>query len=60
MRAVAREEPRRVVTDHAPVPDGDEVGAPAGAGPVQLEFTETEKVFDPAEVYGDAPNPTQL
>lgn len=25
-----------------------------------LEFTETEKVFDPAQVYGDAPNPTKL
>jgi phosphoribosyl-AMP cyclohydrolase len=25
-----------------------------------LEFTDTEKVFDPAEVYGDAPNPTVL
>ena len=25
-----------------------------------LEFTESEKVFDPQEVYGDAPNPTQL
>jgi phosphoribosyl-AMP cyclohydrolase len=25
-----------------------------------LEFTETEKVFDPVEVYGDAPNPTKL
>ena len=25
-----------------------------------LEFTETEKVFDPQAVYGDAPNPTQL
>jgi phosphoribosyl-AMP cyclohydrolase len=25
-----------------------------------LEFTETTKVFDPKEVYGDAPNPTQL
>jgi phosphoribosyl-AMP cyclohydrolase len=25
-----------------------------------LEFTETQKVFDPKEVYGDAPNPTQL
>lgn len=25
-----------------------------------LEFTETEKVFDPKEVYGDAPNPTKL
>lgn len=27
---------------------------------VNLTFTETEKVFDPVEVYGDAPNPTQL
>jgi phosphoribosyl-AMP cyclohydrolase len=25
-----------------------------------LEFTDTEKVFDPKQVYGDAPNPTQL
>lgn len=25
-----------------------------------LEFTETDKVFDPVEVYGDAPNPTRL
>jgi phosphoribosyl-AMP cyclohydrolase len=25
-----------------------------------LEFTETEKVFDPVAVYGDAPNPTKL
>jgi phosphoribosyl-AMP cyclohydrolase len=25
-----------------------------------LEFTETEKVFDPQAVYGDAPNPTKL
>jgi phosphoribosyl-AMP cyclohydrolase len=29
-------------------------------GPVPLEFTEAEKVFDPLEVYGDAPNPTKL
>jgi phosphoribosyl-AMP cyclohydrolase len=29
-------------------------------GHVQLEWTETEKVFDPLEVYGDAPNPTIL
>lgn len=36
------------------VPLGD---APAGQ---PLEFTETQKVFDPVEVYGDAPNPTQL
>ena len=27
---------------------------------LELEFTESEKVFDPKEVYGDAPNPTQL
>jgi phosphoribosyl-AMP cyclohydrolase len=27
---------------------------------VTLEFTDTEKVFDPAEVYGEAPNPTVL
>ncbi|HEX7062402.1 MAG TPA: phosphoribosyl-AMP cyclohydrolase [Woeseiaceae bacterium] len=25
-----------------------------------LEFTETDKVFDPHDVYGDAPNPTVL
>lgn len=30
------------------------------AGKKPLEFTETEKVFDPVEVYGDAPNPTKL
>ena len=35
--------------------------APVGAaGPVPLKFEETEKVFDPVEVYGDAPNPTKL
>jgi phosphoribosyl-AMP cyclohydrolase len=36
---------------------------PLGAGKggaVKLEFTTTEKVFDPAVVYGDAPNPTKL
>ncbi|HSS63435.1 MAG TPA: phosphoribosyl-AMP cyclohydrolase [Gammaproteobacteria bacterium] len=30
------------------------------SAPVTLEFTETERVFDPKEVYGDAPNPTRL
>ena len=25
-----------------------------------LEFTESEKLFDPVAVYGDAPNPTKL
>jgi phosphoribosyl-AMP cyclohydrolase len=37
---------------------------PTGTSPtaaaVTLEFTETERVFDPRAVYGDAPNPTQL
>ena len=28
--------------------------------PIKLTFHETEKVFDPNEVYGDAPNPTKL
>lgn len=28
--------------------------------PVKLKFEESEKVFDPQEVYGDAPNPTKL
>lgn len=31
--------------------------ADAGAA---LQFTETAKVFDPKDVYGDAPNPTKL
>ncbi len=26
----------------------------------ELKFEESEKVFDPEEVYGDAPNPTKL
>jgi phosphoribosyl-AMP cyclohydrolase len=29
-------------------------------GPVPLTFEESEKVFDPLKVYGDAPNPTKL
>ena len=36
---------------------------PVGAlddAPVTLGYEETEKVFDPVEVYGDAPNPTKL
>lgn len=36
------------------------VGSAPPAGPVALHFEETEKLFDPAEVYGDAPNPTKL
>ena len=33
---------------------------PLGQGAGRLEFTDTEKVFDPKQVYGDAPNPTKL
>lgn len=37
------------------------LGQPGGnAASPELEFTDTEKVFDPEEVYGDAPNPTTL
>ncbi|NNC65139.1 MAG: phosphoribosyl-AMP cyclohydrolase, partial [Gammaproteobacteria bacterium] len=32
----------------------------AHAADAALQFTETEKVFDPKAVYGDAPNPTKL
>jgi phosphoribosyl-AMP cyclohydrolase len=32
----------------------------SGEQDLELEFTETEKVFDPISVYGDAPNPTKL
>lgn len=35
------------------------LGANAGR-PVSLEFTDTEKVFDPDVVYGEVPNPTIL
>ena len=31
-----------------------------GNEPLQLEFTEHEKVFDPEEVYPGVPNPTKL
>lgn len=30
------------------------------SGPLKLEFTETDKVFDPDEVYPGVPNPTKL
>ncbi len=36
------------------------VGSKTDGGSLCLEFTESERVFDPAQVYGDAPNPTQL
>lgn len=36
-------------------------GGPAPSGEtLKLRFTTTEKVFDPKQVYGDAPNPTKL
>ena len=36
-----------------------ERGGPSGA-PARLVFTESQKSFDPKDVYGDAPNPTRL
>ena len=36
------------------------LGAEPRGGAIKLEFTEAEKVFEPEEVYGDAPNPTKL
>ena len=38
------------------VPTGDKFFEKDG----ELTFEESEKVFDPEEVYGDAPNPTKL
>ena len=35
------------------------VGTPLTSD-IRLEYKETEKTFDPLEVYGDVPNPTQL
>ncbi len=37
------------------VPVGD-----AAKNGITLSFTETEKVFDPQKIYGDAPNPTRI
>ncbi len=39
------------------VPTGDSAGSDA---PLELTFTEHEKVFDPEEVYPGVPNPTKL
>ncbi len=36
------------------------LGEPAAEKPLTLRYEESEKVFDPQEVYGDAPNPTKL
>ena len=42
------------------VPVGKEFESKTAEGKIDLVWTDTEKVFDPQEVYGDAPNPTQL
>lgn len=42
------------------VPVGKDFENRQSDGRVELEWTETEKVFDPKDVYGDAPNPTIL
>lgn len=42
------------------VPTGDEFAKKATDGRVDLIWTDTKKVFDPTDVYGDAPNPTKL
>ena len=42
------------------VPVGADYAEKQSDGQVDLEWTDTEKVFDPEEVYGDAPNPTLL
>lgn len=36
------------------------LGPTAGGAAPRLHYEETEKVFDPKAVYGDAPNPTKL
>ncbi len=42
------------------VPVGKDYERQEHEGHVDLAFTEAEKVFEPTDVYGDAPNPTQL
>lgn len=42
------------------VPTGDDFREQQSDGQIDLIWTDTEKVFDPADVYGDAPNPTKL
>jgi phosphoribosyl-AMP cyclohydrolase len=38
------------------IPTGEKLDAV----PIKMEFKEYEKVFDPLDVYGNAPNPTKL
>ena len=42
------------------VPVGDAFAQRQTDGHVKLEWTDTDKVFDPKDVYGDVSNPTQL
>lgn len=42
------------------VPVAEEAAKQISEGTFALRFTESEKVFDPKAVYGDAPNPTKL
>jgi phosphoribosyl-AMP cyclohydrolase len=42
------------------IPVASEYAEKQQDGKVSLEFTDTTKVFDPKEVYGDASNPTKL
>ncbi len=42
------------------VPVGQELSSTKKFSDIKLEYLESEKVFDPKEVYGDAPNPTIL
>ena len=42
------------------VPVGEAYEQQQVEGRIDLEWTDTDKVFDPEEVYGDAPNPTVL
>ena len=42
------------------VPTGNEFEQAVNDGQIELVWTDDQKVFDPQDVYGDAPNPTQL
>lgn len=42
------------------VPVGEDFRSAQRDGEIELKFTDTQKVFDPQDVYGDAPNPTIL
>jgi phosphoribosyl-AMP cyclohydrolase len=42
------------------VPVAEDFASNQEDGHIRLEWTDTDKVFDPEEVYGDAPNPTIL